>query len=359
MKIMQIIPYFCFGGAETMCENLCYSLTNMGYSVVAVCLYDRPTPISQRMEQRGIPLRFLDKKPGMDLSMIPKLAALMRQEKPDVVHTHLNVIKYAAPAARLAGVKQCVHTVHNVAEQEAENRVEKISNRFFFRWGWALPVALSPLVRDTILSFYRLPPERVDMVCNGVNLSRCRPKLDYTLSDPPKLVHIGRFNEQKNHFVLLDAFARIHQQVPACRLQLIGEGDLERPVRDYARQLGLMDSVDFLGSQPDVGAWLYGADVFVLPSKYEGMPMTLIEAMGTGLPVVASAVGGVPDMIADGQSGLLVEPEASAVSEAVLRLLKDQSLRQKLGSSALEQSGRFGAEHMARLYATVYNKEKN
>lgn len=354
MKIMQVIPYFCFGGAETMCENLCYALKTMGHTVEVVCLYDLQTPISRRMEQRGIPLRYLGKKPGLDLSMIPKLTALMRQEKPDVVHTHLNVIKYAAPAAHMAGVKRCVHTVHNVADQEAEGRLQKVSNRFFFHHGWAVPVALSPLVRDTIVSFYALQPEQVPMVYNGIDLCRCQPKQDYSLVKEPVLVHIGRFNEQKNHFLLLDAFAQILQEIPGCRLRLLGDGELEEAVKDYARQKNLESRVEFLGSREDVSAWLHDADVFVLPSKYEGMPMTLIEAMATGLPIVASAVGGVPDMIANGESGLLTAPEAQAVSKAVVELLQDAQLRRKLGTAALAQSSRFGAEHMARQYGRIY-----
>lgn len=356
MKIMQIIPYFCFGGAETMCENLCYALKERGHSVEVVCLYDRPTPISQRMEQRGLSLHFLDKKPGLDLSMFSKLTALMRREKPDVVHTHLNVIKYAAPAAHMAGVLRCVHTVHNVADQEAEGRLQKLSNGFFFRHGWAVPVALSPLVQDTVVSFYGLDAAQVPVVYNGVDVSRCQPKQDYSLPEEPVLVHIGRFNEQKNHFLLLDAFAQILRECPRCRLRLIGEGELEEAVKDYARQKELESHVEFLGSREDVSPWLHDADVFVLPSKYEGMPMTLIEAMASGVPIVASAVGGVPDMISQEESGLLVQPQAAEVAQVVLRLLKDQPLRQKLGRAALAQSGRFGAEHMAGCYEGIYQK---
>ena len=95
MKIVQVIPYFCFGGAETMCENLTYALKNLGHEVLVISLYDRPTPISRRMEQAGVTIRFLDKRLGLDLSMVPKLAGILREEKPDAVHTHLDTIKYA------------------------------------------------------------------------------------------------------------------------------------------------------------------------------------------------------------------------------------------------------------------------
>ena len=170
MKILQVIPYFCFGGAETMCENLTYALLRMGHAVTVVSLFDEQTPIARRMEAAGVRILYLDKKPGLDLSMIPKLMKIMKQEKPDVVHTHLNVIKYAAVAAHFSGIRRCVHTVHNVAHEEAEGRLQKITNTLYFKLGWSVPVALSPEVRKTIVSFYGLREQQVPMIYNGVDL---------------------------------------------------------------------------------------------------------------------------------------------------------------------------------------------
>ena len=353
MKILQVIPYFCFGGAETMCENLTYALTAAGHDVTVVSLISDRTPIARRMEENGIRIHYLDKKLGLDLSMIPRLINVMKQEKPDVVHTHLNVIKYAAVAARLCGIR-CVHTVHNVAHEEAEGRLQKITNTIYFRRGWAVPVALSPKVQATILSFYGLKEEQVPMIYNGVDLGKCCLKEQYGLSKPAGLLHIGRFNEQKNHKGLLEAFAQIVKTFPDCCLQLIGDGDLEEETRNHVKDLGLQEKVLFLGNQTNVYPFLQEADLFLLPSKFEGMPMTIIEAMGTGLPIVASAVGGVPDMLEDGVSGILVPCDPDAVAQAVLQLLEQKDLREKLGTHALENSRRFSAEYMAQCYCDIY-----
>ena len=354
MKILQVIPYFCFGGAETMCENLTYALTELGHSVTVVSLYNERTPIARRMEAAGVKILYLDKKLGLDLSMVPKLMEIMKQEKPDVVHSHLNVIKYAVAAAKLCGIKRCVHTVHNVAAEEAENRQQKLISTVFFKLGWSIPVALSPEVRRTIVEFYGLPEEKVPMICNGVDLNKCLPKTGYVLSEPPVLLHVGRFNEQKNHKGLLEAFCQVLKSHPDCLLKLIGDGELEEETKQYAKGLGIQEKVLFLGSRSDIYPILNEADIFLLPSKFEGMPMTIIEAMGTGLPIVATAVGGVPDMLTHQESGLLVSEQPEAVAEAVCTLLESEALRRTLGSAAKVRSEAFGALHMAQAYSDVY-----
>lgn len=354
MKILQVIPYFCFGGAETMCENLCYAQKKLGHEVVVVSLYNEQTPISQRVEAAGIPVVYLDKKLGMDVSMVPKLYRIMKQERPDVVHTHLDVIKYAVAAAQLAGIEKCIHTLHTVAHKEAEGRPQKIINGTYFRLGWSVPVALSPEVRQTICDFYKLDKDKVPVIYNGIDLSKCRPKEDYSLSKPISLVHVGRFDTPKNHDGLLRAFALILRKYPGCRLHLIGDGDLRENIENLAVELNIQHGVVFHGMQSNVHPYLQSADIFVLPSKYEGMPMTIIEAMATGLPIVASNVGGIPDMVTDGHSAFLVDCDAQAVADACERLLENQRLRETLGRNAAKESARFSASHMAECYLTHY-----
>lgn len=356
MKILQVIPYFCFGGAETMCENLTYALKNLGHEVTVVSLYAERTPISDRMEKAGVKILYLDKKLGLDLSMVTKLYRIMRRERPDAVHTHLNVIKYAALAAKLAGVKRCIHTVHNVAQQEAEDDTQKKINRTWFRLGFSTPVALSPEVQTTIREVYDIPPEKIPVIYNGVDLSRCLPKESYGAGERFTFLHIGRFNEQKNHAGLLEAFRKVLDKHPHCRLKLLGDGELMEQTKAYASRLGIAEKVIFCGSKANVYPDLQEADAFLLPSNYEGMPMTIIEAMGTGLPIVATAVGGVPDMLTHGESGLLTPVDPDAVAEACCTLVSDEALRTRLGTNAKQQSDRFSAEFMAEEYAKLYTR---
>ena len=354
MKIMQVIPYFCFGGAEIMCENLTYALKNAGQDVFVVSLYNERTPIARRMEEAGIRIVYLDKKLGLDLSMVTKLVRVMRQERPDVVHTHLDVIKYATAAARLSGVKKCVHTVHSLADREAEGRIQKIINGTYFRKAWSVPVALTPEVRASVSDFYGLPPERIPVIYNGIDLSRCIPKTTYETGETVTILHVGRFDVPKNHAGLLEAFRLLRETHPECHLRLVGDGDLRLRMEALAKEKGISDAVEFCGMQSNVYPYLHDADIFTLPSIYEGNPMTIIEAMGTGLPIVASRVGRLPDMIHDGESGILVEPEPRAVCDALARMVEDGALRRRLGENATAQSRQFSAEHMAEDYLTCY-----
>ncbi len=356
MKVLQVIPYFCFGGAETMCENLTHALEKLGHQVVVVSLLTEHTPISQRMEQAGIRILYLDKKLGLDLSMVKKLCRVMKQEKPDVVHSHLNAIKYVGLAARLAGIKTYVHTVHNVADKEAEGTLQKIVNRIYFRLGWSVPVALSPEVQASIADFYGMEKSKIPVAYNGIDLSRCQPKGSYRLGETVKLLHIGRFNEQKNHKLLLSVFAKLYREDPRCRLWLVGDGELRPEMEALAKELGVLDAVQFFGAQSDVHPYLQDADLFLLPSLYEGMPMTIIEAMATALPIAAAEVGGLPDMLKNGESGLLVPCEEMAVLEACRKLIGDESLRRSLGQNARKESVRFSADHMAEEYCRIYKK---
>lgn len=355
MKIVQVIPCFTLGGAETMCENLIYALSKNGHCVSVISLYPEHTPITKRLESNGFQITYLDKKLGLDISMISKIAKVLKKEKPDVVHTHLDCIKYAVPAARIAGVKNCVHTVHNMADKEAAGLAMRI-NRVFYKSGWSVPVALSNAIQKTIAEYYTLEKASIPIIYNGIDISKCAPKPGYALHDPITITHIGRFSEQKNHIGLIDAFFQLHERYPNTMLQLVGDGDLRPNIEKYVGEKNLSDRVSFLGHRDNVYDILHDTDIFVLPSLYEGFPMTIIEAMASGVPVIASEVGGVPDMIEHNQNGKLVPCDPNLVCQACAELIEDEQLRQRLGQQGLKKSQEFSSDEMAKNYIALYER---
>ena len=354
MKIAQIMPEFGLAGAEIMCENLTYELRKAGHEVIVVSMYDYHSAITDRLEQSGVEVRYLGKKPGLDVSMIPKMAKVFRETGVQVIHTHRYCAQYAMPAAMLTGVKHRVHTLHSVALIENKKKAARKLSKFFYKHCHLIPVSLSEAVKESVMEEYDLAPNAIPVIFNGIDLSRCIPKEDYARSGNFKILHIGRFSAEKNHIGLIMAFGKFHGKHPDSELWLIGDGKLRPEAEDFARDQGLEQAVKFLGLQSNVYGYMHDADMFTLTSNFEGMPMTLIEAMGTGLPVVATRVGGIPDML-DDDSALLVPVDTDAVAEAFEKYSCDEMLRQKNGLAAAARAARFSAQVMAENYLKVYS----
>lgn len=357
MKIIQIMPEFGLAGAETMCENLSYELVKAGHKVIVVSMYSFHSAITDRMEKRGIDIRYLGKKHGLDVSMVAKFYRIFKEEKPDVVHTHRYVMRYTVPASVMAKVPRMVHTVHNVAEKEC-GKIDQLINRFFYKYCKVIPVALTEYIRNTISQVYSLPITEIPIIFNGINIEKCIAKDDYSVHKPMKILHIGRFAEAKNHIELIKGFNLFKSEYPDSQLILIGDGELKEQVKELIQELHISDSVNLLGLQPEVNMFLNEADIFILPSLYEGMPMTLIEAMATGLPIITTPVGGIVDMLEDGSEAIFTGTDSESIADSIGMLVNNFELRRSLGQAALIRARQFSAKTMAEKYLALYSKGK-
>lgn len=353
MKVIQIIPNLALAGAETMCATLSEELYKEKIEVTVVSLYSYHSSLTDRLEKRGIRVLYLGKKRGADPKIIVKLYKIFREIKPEVVHTHLYVLPYVVPAAILAGVNKRIHTVHNVASKEAQKRVRLINN-VYYHLNVVIPIALSGEIRNTICETYHIPQKNIPVIYNGVDLSRCIKKDSYLRKGVLRFIHIGRFTEQKNHEMMIDAFSKVHNQLPESELILIGDGELRSRIENKIQRMGLVGSIHLVGQTDNVYSCLNNADAFLLPSLYEGMPMSIIEAMGTGLPIIASNVGGIPSMITNGSEGLLVDVNVKSIADAMLQM-NDDHLREQFGTAAAQKANEiFSAKNMAERYIKIY-----
>ena len=352
-KVLLVIPYLGLGGAETMCENLAYELYAKNVDVEIVSFYTRETDITNRIKEKNIKINYLDKKKGPDMFMLIRLSKLIKKLKPDVIHTHLYVLEYVLPAVKMSGLKntKIVHTVHNVAEKEVPKRIQKI-HRKNFKNGNVVPVAITELIQSSVCNLYKLDKKNVPVVYNGIDLDKCIEKKNYSGSN--KILHVGRFFEQKNHIFLIQIFDKLKSKYSDLELYLVGEGKLKNNVIEYVKEHNIKN-VKFLGSLPDSYSIMNKCDIFLLPSKWEGMPMTIIEAMGTGLPVVASNVGGIPNMIDNEINGFI----ANDLDDFVLvisKLIENLHLREKIGKNAIIKAKEFSSSNMTEKYIEIYNK---
>jgi glycosyltransferase involved in cell wall biosynthesis len=287
---------------------------------------------------------------------------VIRLFRPHVIHTHRYVLRYAFPLASYRRVPALVHTVHNVAEKELDHRLGLWVHHFAFRHG-VLPVAIGPEVASSIRRTYRLSD--FPTIPYGIPVSDYRNpsvtreawrKREGFVPEDVLFACVARFNPQKNHALLLESFARGPASNPHAYLLLVGSGPLGSDVKKRADALGLQGKVRFLGVRTDIPEILNAVDVFVLASNWEGTPLSIMEAMAAGKPVICTAVGGVAELVKDCESGFLVpQQNAGALAKAMSHMLDNPETRRSLGkASATRATEHFDVKAMTESYEELY-----
>jgi glycosyltransferase involved in cell wall biosynthesis len=365
--VFQIIASLVPAGAERLVVHLLEYIDRERFAPVCICLRNPVgSHLEARVQQLGIPLYFLGKGDKMSLKVLRKLDALFRQYRPVVVHTHLLALNYAYPLMIRYRTPARVHTVHSLAQREMGVRVGAWVRMMAFRYhiGGVVPVAVADEVRASIQQLYGYPDP--PLIPNGIPTDEYAPNPDTRAQwrqahgiEPHAtvLTHVGRFAPPKNHALLIEAFAQVRADAPLYLL-LVGGGELENAVREQVAGLGLQGRVRFLGVRADVADILRASDVFVLSSRWEGNPMSVMEAMAAGLPVVSTAVGGVPELVQHGATGLLVPAgDACSLAEAIAQLGCDPARRAAIGNAARQTAReRFDVRVMSLAYATLYQQ---
>jgi glycosyltransferase involved in cell wall biosynthesis len=367
IRVLHIIPSLGPGGAERVVMHLALHADRQNVEVSVVSLYaSAGTQIERKLEAGGVTVRFLDKKLGLDLRMVSRLRRVIRDVQPTILHTHLSVLRYVMPAAALLQGIHVVHTVHNVAEKEVD-RAGRALHRFAFRRGFVTPVSIAEEVSESLRRTYGV--SNVPLIPNGIPIAeyanrrtRARDVMRRGLQvgiNEVVVLAVGRLAHAKNHRMLLDSVARVnHRSKLRLRCLIVGSGELETELRMCAARLGITHQVSFLGMRSDVPELLAAADIFAMPSRWEGNPLALMEAMAAGLPTVATAVGGVPGLISNGETGLLTaSDDVSTFADFLEVLATNAELRTKLGTLATKAAAkRFGAEQMTRSYEQLYGE---
>jgi glycosyltransferase involved in cell wall biosynthesis len=345
-----------------MVVNLVRSLDPERFETRVVSLYDPSgTDLEGELARAEIPVSHLGKRRGLDRRMFGEFSRLLRDYRPHVVHTHRYVLRYVLPALVRYRAPVKLHTVHNLAEKEVD-RAGRLIHCAAFRLG-VVPVAIAQEVAESLRRVYGV--EGTPLIPNGIPIERYahpvvgrdewRMREGFGPNDL-LLVCVGRLSCQKNPALLLDAFALGPASDPRSRLLFVGDGELRGEMEACASSLGLRERVHFLGVRADVPEVLGAADVFVLPSAWEGNPLSIMEAMAAGRPTVCTAVGGVPELVEDGVTGLLVPPgDEGALAAALARLAGGSELREPMGRSAAHRAiERFDVGAMARAYEELY-----
>jgi len=358
-RVAQVIWSLGLGGAEQVVIRLAGGVDRRRFEPVIVCL-DRPGPFATQAEAAGIEVVALDKRGPIDPGAIVRLARLLRSRGIEVVHTHLwGANLWGRLAARAARVPVVVCTEHNVDSWKKGYHL-------------ALDRLLAPAathlvaVSEEVRAFYErhgVGRGRWHVVYNGVEVSAAaRPERGDAfralgLGPEDRVVGlVGRLVPAKAPEVFLRALASAAAAVPRLRGLVVGDGPSRAAAEDEARRLGIEGRVVFAGLRKDVAELLPGLDALVFSSLREGLSMAMLEAMAAGVPIVATAVGGTPELITHDTTGLLVPPgRPDALAEALVSLLQDPAAAERLRAAARRHvEERFSAGKMFEAHEALY-----
>ena len=343
-KIFYVITGLHVGGAEKLLLDITRSLDRKKFTpVVATLVGGKLIP---DFEKAGIRVYNIDMRHKLDVGAFFRLKNIIEEESPDIIHTHLF---HADILGRILGwlcrVPVKITTIHCHEPwrnwwfpQRLDRLLSKLNDGL---------IAVSEKVKKSVAEIENLDPDKIEVIPNAVRSGgdislqrkehRVKIRKDLGLSEDDLLLcTLSRLYEPfKGIPVLLKAIKQLSERLPQVRCVLIGDGPHRKDLEELVGALELKNHVIFAGEQLEPRAWLYAMDVFAQPSLVEGSPLSVIEAMAAGLPIVATSVGGIPELIRDGKDGLLVPPnDPEKLCDALHTLLTDKSLAERLGSSA-------------------------
>jgi glycosyltransferase involved in cell wall biosynthesis len=359
VRLAQVVYALFPAGSELLAWRLAKGVSQNGDFACWMYAVDRSGPLAHVLESEGMPFRAYSRRGRLDVRLILRMAKQFRSDGIQLVHTHhLGQLLYGGVAGRLAGAK-VVHTEHDFYSLQ-RRRLQRL-----LRVLSGLTNAVTG-VTESVTAFLQdqvgIRPSKLRTIRNGVNLPRFRsamsvPRSELGWGEADVVIGcVARLEPEKGHEILLEAFRLLRRRSEGVRLLLIGDGTEIRKLKDLVNSCGYGDSIRFVGLRMDIPELLATCDIVALASLNEGLPMALLEAMAAGKPVVASRVGGLPQLLGEGKYGLLVPPgDPVALADALERLVHDQARREEVGTAAQDMvSTQYAFERTVQQYRALY-----
>ena len=367
--ICQVLHSLDIGGAEVLAAGLARDLSDR-YQFVFACLDDEVGVLGDEFAERGVPMQVLYRQPGIDWKCALRLAGFFRKHRVQIVHAHQYTPFFQSLLARMTYRRPpIVFTEHGRHFPDYRSSKRVAVNRALLRSDDRL-IGVGESVRKALVENEGLPAHRTETIYNGVPLAKflavrddqeLRQAVRKELGIQPGefvVVQVARLNRLKDHATALRTIKRLRSDSVPVRLVLIGDGEERTQLQQLVNELQLHDVVILLGARKDIPQLLAAGDAFLLSSISEGIPLTLIEAMGAGVPIVSTSVGGIPEVIVHGVSGLLAAARDDAALAGYLQSLwRDPAQRRQLVEQASRRAvERFSLDQMHRQYVEVYEQ---
>ncbi len=361
-SIVHVLSSYGVGGQERVALDLAIGQKARGHDVSVLSLAAAPDgAMAKEFAEAGISVGRVPKRGGLDPTLVPRLARELRRRHADVVHTHNPLpLIYGAPAARLAGAA-AIHTKHGV---NPGSRGHRLLRRAAAQLAHAF-VAVSDTTEQQARAQKDAPDARIHTIANGIRLDRYAPdpearaaaRVELGLGDAWVVGTVGRLDSYKNQAMLVRAMAPMLSS--NVRLVIVGDGDARAEVEAAVAALPEPRWVVLTGRRMDVPKLVHAFDVFALPSKTEGLPLVVPEAMAAALPIVCTNVGGLPTVVDEGVTGMLVPVDEAALSAALGKLANDHELARTMGAKARETAlARYSHDRMVDAYLALYRQAR-
>lgn len=363
-NVLHLLQGLYVGGLEYMVARLVNRLDRDRF-LPSVCCFDKVGALQNSLCS-DTKVTLLKRKPGTDLSYPFKLAKLLKQDKIDILHVHNSTAYfYGVLAGKLAGTKRIIYTEHarDVAPNFKSCVMDKVLSLMTDRI-----VVVAEFLKTNLVQREWFNPEKISIIYNGIDGAPFAGEFDRETiirelgiaSDAKIIGIVARLDPIKNHRCLISAMQKVKGHFPDAMLLVIGDGPLRSELEELAAAVELQESIRFLGTRKDIPQLLSVLDIFVLCSLSEGQPLTILEAMAAGKPLVATAVGGIPEVIGEGVDGIVVPSnDADKLADALLELLREERKRRVMGARAREKfAEQFTVERMVEKYEKIYESEE-
>ena len=380
--VLHVVDGLGLSGKTRNLVSLVSQLDRRRYAPVVCRLDPEWSQLVGQLEAAGVPLYTIACKAGVSPGMVLRLARLAWRVKAGIVHCYNpRPMLYGGLAARALGIRAVVGSLSAFACQMSDRSyrflpqpLATVSRRNVYRNRLAAStmrflVAVSPSLGRRFCQSSSVPLDKLRVISYGTDLravdrvtvervSELRQQLCFR-SDDIVIGSVGRLVEQKDYATQLRAFAFAAARVPGLRMVIAGDGPLRSSLEDLTRDLGIADRVRFLGNWNDVPALLRSVDFFALASKFEPFGVALLEAKAAGLPIVATAVNEIPEIVQDGESGLLAVPEnASSMAGLFVRLAEDRALRSRFGARSRAEAQQYSLQAAVAAYESLYDASR-